>query len=730
MLKRLELNNFKKHEHLVVDFTAGLNGIFGPNYRGKSTILTGVMFCLGGASAVSGMNLVTNGKNTGFKQTLWFEADGKEYFIERGKTSAKIFAGSNDEGELLASGTSPVNERVEAILGMPVKMFKQLRYGQQKKTDAILTMGAASLHKLIEQLTGAEEVNNALLRLSDMRKELDGAIGALTYVDTAELYAKRSNLESDKSVKEKHLDELSTASDSASMEVCVHDNELRKHEAQQNAHNAWSVSSASLKSRIEKAEKDAASFSEAASNNMTALSALPEEDILRKGKVTLEGEIKALIEIENEIRSSDKAVRRAKDNFDSINAQIGKVVWPERLVTEEDLSKATDKVNSYKSSQQELTSKVSSIKADLEGDSCSACGRPFDRDESRESHINRHRKELEKLEEKLSDINKLLATAEPELEQIKQNHKAMAKVVSTLDSLSSQLEVAKGNLTAAEADLAAAVARKAKPDVLDGEELQPIDRKKELEEIERNLSAITAINTKLKMNTSQRDKAVSELEECKAKLASLECPAYSPVNHAACKTILQEAIAKAQVARNAVVEARAEVSKVVSQIEAVTTAITVAEEGNAVIKKYEVKHKAVTELTKFLRDNRDRYMTDIWSGFMASASEFTSSCTNGTIECVTRSEDGEFSYRENDYDMSINDASGAQRSIMGLAVQMALSDAAACPLDVIMIDEPAADMDPEHSMAMAVMLASRGKQVIMISHSQMDNSVCENVIAL
>ena len=53
-----------------------------------------------------------------------------------------------------------------------------------------------------------------------------------------------------------------------------------------------------------------------------------------------------------------------------------------------------------------------------------------------------------------------------------------------------------------------------------------------------------------------------------------------------------------------------------------------------------------------------------------------------------------------------------------------------CPIDVLLIDEPTADMSPENSMATSAMLASLGKQIITISHSPYDSSVCSNQIVL
>ena len=80
--------------------------------------------------------------------------------------------------------------------------------------------------------------------------------------------------------------------------------------------------------------------------------------------------------------------------------------------------------------------------------------------------------------------------------------------------------------------------------------------------------------------------------------------------------------------------------------------------------------------------------------------------------------------------MGMKDASGAQEAIMGLSVQMALAQAAQCPLDILLVDEPTADMDAEHSMAVSALLSTKGSQIIAVSHREMDASLCNNVINL
>ncbi|RKX63281.1 MAG: hypothetical protein DRP42_07820, partial [Tenericutes bacterium] len=103
MIKSLVLNNFKKHTHREFTFTEGLNGIFGPNYTGKTTILYAVLYALGGASHVPGTNIQKKGTNVGLSVVMVFSVNGEDYKVERKKAGAYLYDG---DGVMLASGTS------------------------------------------------------------------------------------------------------------------------------------------------------------------------------------------------------------------------------------------------------------------------------------------------------------------------------------------------------------------------------------------------------------------------------------------------------------------------------------------------------------------------------------------------------------------------------------------------------------------------------------------------
>jgi DNA repair exonuclease SbcCD ATPase subunit len=146
--------------------------------------------------------------------------------------------------------------------------------------------------------------------------------------------------------------------------------------------------------------------------------------------------------------------------------------------------------------------------------------------------------------------------------------------------------------------------------------------------------------------------------------------------------------------------------------------------------KLESRLTVATALAKYLRGNRDRFMSTVWAGIMSQASSFTAACTGGDVTRVDRDEKGNFTYEEGGHVLPVQAASGAQRSIMGLGVQLALATMLPCPLATILLDEPSADADDEVSLALTSMLTTVSDQLIIVSHRAFDNAVAENVISL
>lgn len=719
MLKRLELNCFKKHEHTVVEFTPGLNGIFGNNYKGKTTLLNGVMYCLGGASAVPGKNLMTRGKSAGFQQSLVFECAGEDYFVVRTKSKAEIYKGQDDTGELLATGTTPVNALIEKLLGMPLKLFKQLRYGEQKKTDAILTLGPSKLHEILEQLTGIDDVNVAITRLGEILKTEATNMEAYKYVDPEPLH---KEMEANRKMEASAGEMASVLEDKMANlknQLKVSQDELVEIRGRKKKFAEVNKRITEIGQKVELLEQqlqDLEGKRDQINDTVTdqALAEMADKVMsLQEQQGSLKDAIRDVKNAEPDIQRFEGEVRKLKASLEKLK----EILDSAPTISYEDQIAALDNaLDSAKGDLAVVMSEIKRIEALGGADVCPSCGQEickeaggaFDlaaaearRDDLRESvrELNEKRKSLQEALEELDRARQQTATklqsleaAEVELEKLASSRDAGQKLIDSSPSLA-DLE--------AELKSARDIYDQAKAERLLAENLQP--------DIERTESEIKQL-----------------LEE----RTSIILPKYSEERENELQAEVDQLNPELHEVTNKWTEAAQQASAAKVAVENLEEKLQSIEHSNSMYKQAEAKHVAAKALQKYLRDNRDRYMTGMWSTFMASASEFAISCTSGGIERMARSEEGSFIYFEEGHEMDIKEASGAQRSVMGLAVQVALSESYECPLDILMIDEPAADMDSEHSMSTSMMLSSKGKQVIMISHSQMDNSVCENVITL
>ena len=160
MLKSLDMTNFKCHEQAHIDFDPRLTLITGNNYKGKTSILQGILFALWGPGAVPGgkSRIIRRGAKRCLVDLQWLEADGAVLRIERSMSTAKLFR--NDE--LIASSASAVGAELNQILGLDNKLFMRLKYGAQGEAQAMLTLGGLELHKTIERVCGIDTVTSML----------------------------------------------------------------------------------------------------------------------------------------------------------------------------------------------------------------------------------------------------------------------------------------------------------------------------------------------------------------------------------------------------------------------------------------------------------------------------------------------------------------------------------------------------------------------------------------
>lgn len=721
MIHNLNLRNFKKHSDLDLEFTEGLNGIFGPNYTGKTTILYGILYALGGASHIPGTNIQKVGTNTGLHAIMEFDVAGDVYRVERKKSGAYLYAIDReaDDEQMIASGTSNVTSKIEELLGMSIKRFRQLKYAEQKKAHALLTLGATELHKIIEELTGIDQINVALEKLKDIVSSSAGAMEALSYEDPSSEEEKETDLvvvisdliDAIDGTKKRLAEEVALYG-----KLCTKQSEFSKQKAN---YLDWKTQNASLTSALSVYQLQVDSLKESYNppddDEVVAGQELEEKSKEAAGKVVLLrerlGELRILKSsqerLSDQVTKTRKVITTCADDYAQFDSD---------LAEKEDRAKKrmmtmADKLTGL---QSEFTNKKKLFKESK----CPVCQREY------EGKDRIDEKELVDLEAKVDatersyrddreahrDLVRLVGLKGQAEEDLARNNAALQELLVELDEVEQELGVY-------------AV------DGLNRVEEQLSFHEEELEEDRTSLAGYKAHFERQATIGKDLEKAEFCLAQCKADIAELVEPKFDNDAMETNDKVLKSCYETKKALSDKLVEQEHLIELNDSKLDRCREDIARMLENN---KSYEVAKKrngTAKALQKYLRENRDRYSRETWDFFLGSASTFVSDCTNATITEIQRTENGQFQFVEGEERvMGLKDASGAQEAIMGLSVQLALAQAAQCPLDILLVDEPTADMDAEHSMAVAAMLSTKGNQVIAISHREMDASLCNNVI--
>ena len=162
MLHKLELINFKKHESLTVDFTAGLNVFRAANEAGKSSIYHAIRYAFWGSRALpdSLEETATWGKPvSSLRVSLEFSIAGISYKIVRHKGGAEL----TGEG-LVVSGQAEVTAHVERLTGANMAVGMATLLASQGGLQGSLDGSAVAL---IEKLSNLGLVDTIVGRVQE-----------------------------------------------------------------------------------------------------------------------------------------------------------------------------------------------------------------------------------------------------------------------------------------------------------------------------------------------------------------------------------------------------------------------------------------------------------------------------------------------------------------------------------------------------------------------------------
>jgi DNA repair exonuclease SbcCD ATPase subunit len=714
MITELEATNFKKHKSLHLQFTDGLNLITGPNYTGKSSILHAILYALGGPRAVpGGKAVVTTRGEQSTSVSLTFPLDGHTYKIQRKGSSASICK----EGELQAKSSSAVNDYLEGLLGMNMKRFQQLRYGEQKETEALLTLGAAELHKIIQEVSQVDVVERAIAYCSTIVSETKGALSTLPedsvsdlegeiHDMSVQLRAMYAELEQSKENNAVLTANLTKATEELDSTVRFNTELQSRADARESMENDLR----GLHARNQ-------SLSDLQVRDIKELEAIVSE---------LEPKLTQAMLRQKEAERMCRELAKAAAAVDSLNNRTEDT---ERLLVQKQAELATmgdyAPVEPYKAMLEEalkekavIDSRLAELATALSSSVCPTCKRPYEEDPDHLSSIESEIRELEKalpeVETRINTNRNTIKHNELYLESRAKTESMVSRFQQTLDSQRQDLESA----MATHSELLGADW---------GGEMERAGR--EATDVAKRLGDAKPELTQAMQLEAERAELWRRIKELTEALAALPTEfEFEPVEplEARLRQLKEEidAAGNDYTTRLSTYSAQHTVYKGLE--------VRLDEARKIEDKRSELQHRQGTAsgLSKYLKSNRDRFVSGVWDGVMGYASEFASSCTGGDIEQVTRTGSGSFAYHEHGEEHPIEAASGAQKSIMGLGVQLALAHMIPSPLSVLLLDEPSSDMDPERSLAVSSLLSQENSQLIMVSHRDLDGAAAENTINL
>jgi exonuclease SbcC len=702
MLSNLDVSNFKKHKQRSIDFGDGVTTIVGENASGKSSLLKGILFALFGATAAGAKDHLWNW-DAEDKRSVGLALTLPEYgrvIITRTPSGARINA--EDDGRLLASGTTAVTKLIEESLGMSSKDLLTLCYSKQGETQGILTMGPTALQQKVEGLAQMETVDKVMKLVSSDINRMDGKLEALNVsgIDTDKLQTQLTELEKFLTY---HRIELASA-------------ESTEKEVRQELAQADEAYQADCQRRTKR---------DSLTNQL---------NVARSNLTSAKDAIGVLKDRQNQLgillapESMEQQITHLSNEQNKINAAVSQAESCDREIQE--LLKAVQIYNDKVAGHDAAVLKLAELTPQRE---------------DLQAEYNRYNDALRNAREKGSEVNKLLHEAvcplcKREMEgvdsaQLQEEFNKWVAVENDtqvyLTDCTRRLSYLERDIRAHEAKLshgAAAIRdeKQARLDLLVGmesvdvtalrteylqiaEELTKV--RKDYEDLLRKVTLSEELARQIEaqqLKFSELGHTITMLESGLAEIPDVNLDAHVK-NIQRLNVQLQQLVAHRQnIATN--------ISHGESDLKATKLEL---ERAYAVLDEYRktTEGKANAEsLDKYLRKNRNRLASHIWDGLLQYASSLVSNTTGGVLTDLDRSSGGEFLLKEDGRQIPVSEASGAQRSIVGLALRAAMTKVFYGDNLFLLLDEVTADASDETAAAIAGMLSSLNMQVVTVTH--------------
>lgn len=720
-LLSLQAMNFGRHEELELSFSKNLTVIKGPNGAGKSTALQAIYFAFFGVSAVDGKaaDIPRHGTKS-VEVELMFKLGEVDYCIRRTLKEAtvlKYIAPDDPQDDIVATGNSTVNDWVERNLGVSQKVFMQLTYSAQTETAAIMSIGAASLNRMVEQIAEADFISQVEKKASEFSLTAEMGLSSMEKPDDI----------GELSIKHEAAKVVQTVSGAA---LKISDEQLNSHNLRLAEHR---VALAAAKKTHDEIQAWKPKIAEA-DNGIAAQTALVDkalldiaaangsEDALAKAREWRDDRANNVKKWREILQTKETNLARQHqlqtylDETESRRAEHARLT-PLITIAHGQLETATANRDAANAEVKEIEEEIRRVQHAIDNAVCNACNRPFDevalaaakQEIATHNDLWAHRKTMQSERQRLFDeARNAYHALQNKLPQfIAAVYEDRKDELVRLKMKYPNVEITHDQVKAMEAELTAAA-----------------------EKVAEAKSALAA-----REKSENEHKAASErLDRYKrAKQAALDKLAeFGEIDIAAVQehhSILLEAQSSAQVQYS---KDKASHDRASLEVAAFGKAIEKAERLMNERSLLERRKVSFSGLTKYVRENRETFMAELWDQLMALTSDFIAGVTDGKISAIMRGESGDFVYVENDdgEQHAYARLAGGFKAVAGVGLRIALASLLPAGVSLVVLDEPSSELRDDVAAALAAALRATDRQIILVTHRVGEEYASDQVIEL
>jgi|GEM_PF-1976247 len=706
MIVSLELTAFRRHEHLSLNLTQGMNVLRGGNEQGKTTVIEAVLYALYGSKALrtSFVDAVTWGrKESELKVALVLRVSGVDYTFTRSKAGAEV---NYDGGKV--TGQVEVSNFATSLLGADAKVASMLMLASQNGLRGALDEGATAVSALMGNLADFDVIDRILetasntlalgaeapwaTKVTEAEKEVADAAEALAQASAIDtLIWKVENLE-------QHRGALSEQADALQDAMTDDQEKLDEAKAAASAHASALAGIAALDEEIARSKQALSIAEEDAAK-------VPDADRIAALRTAIEGSTKAQQDLDAYRALASLAAYpdaywdRPKEDFDaefeSIQAQANKIDLRLREINGEAKQLDAGRVTNGK---------------------CPTCGSTKVSDE----HVVRIN----------AEIDAKVAVLAAEQQGLRANLNALNTHLTAMKAIKVTAEARDRTTSRIAAylsfDTSVYPSRVSwawpVPEVRDyttmRSELAKLnDQAQKAAQAAGRVEVLTAslasLNTKLVAAEETRAKmVVPDLKDLTVR-AEASYQAYAAASKALADVTKEVQAAQAELAeaRRIMADGQKRHAQAQARVAQAQADLKTLQFNNGFVKKLKSLKPVVTD--------------HLWSTVLAAVSGFFTQM-RGEQSVVTKDGGG---FKVNG--QSVESLSGSTLDALGLAIRVALSKTFVPHASFLLLDEPAHGCDSDRTGNVLGFLHGCGfDQVLIASHDEMSESVADNVVVV